>query len=177
MKLRNFKAHEFVDRATYELHGEKCLQMFDRALLLFIDGFHTRLQEDLGGKISIVINDWKWGGKFQWRGIRNIHYYTDQLAKKLKRKPTNEEALEFFEQSRSQHKYGRALDFDVYQDSVRISPDVIRKIIIDYRTEHLITFIEDKVNWCHIDMRYTEDDLLVLYNIYTKGAATYARGV
>lgn len=177
MKLNNFKAYELVDKATYELHGEKCLQMFDRELLLFIDGLHGQLQEDLGGKISIVVNDWKWGGKFQWRGLRNIHYYTNQLAKKLNREPSAEEAQAFFEKSRSQHKYARALDFDVYQDGVRLNPDVIRKIIIDCRTEHLITFIEDKVNWCHVDMRYTENDELVIYNIYNKGVKTYARSV
>ena len=44
MKLNNFKAYELVDRATYELHGEKCVQMFDRELLIFIDGLHLAQQ-------------------------------------------------------------------------------------------------------------------------------------
>ena len=161
MKLNNFKAYELVDKTTYELHGEKCVQMFDRELLIFIDGLHHRLSERYSGKISIIINDWKWGGKFQWRGMRNVTYYGDVTK---------------FNKSRSQHKYGKALDFDVHVNGVRISPDVIRDIIVECRGEHLITFIEDDVNWVHVDMRPTDNDLLVKWSPITgKVTGTYTR--
>lgn len=162
MQLKNFKPFEFVDEATYKLHGDKSIGIMDKSLLVFIDSFHEHLQTKYkGSRISINVNDWKWGGRFSWRGIRTTKYYATPAD---------------FDRSRSQHKYGRGLDFDVYIDGTRVDPTTVRSWIIDLRHEpwvEPITFIEDGVNWVHVDTRYDPVNFLVLWHVGTGESVCY----
>ena len=176
MQLKNFRAEEFVSPETFAIHGNKSISMIDKELLLFIENFHPFCAKHFGGKVVIKINDWLWNGRFSQRGLRDFHYYSDKLRLKLLRDPTLEEATAYFNKSRSQHKFGRGLDFDVYVDGARIDPDVIRQLIIDNR--HLfwicaISFIEDGVNWVHVDTRSTYD-FLVVWHVKTGAVVTYS---
>ena len=178
MQFKNFNIKEFVSPETFKIHGYKSINLLDKELLFFIEEFHPFCAKHFGGKVTIVINDWSWGGgsNFTQRGYRDFDYYLHKLTKKLKRTPTLNEAVDYYNKSRSQHKFGRGLDFDVYVDGVLISASVIRQLIIDNR--HLywiqpITFIEDGINWNHVDTRPT-DDFLVVWHVKTGDVKTYS---
>lgn len=164
MKLNNFKVQELVPKSVYDIHGDDAIFMMDKSLLDFIDNFKADLEAKFGGKISIVANDWLWDGIFQYRGLRTISFYN---------------GLSNFNRSRSQHKYGRALDFDVYCDGKRILPSLIVNLIVEKFKEPLydkITFIETGVNWVHIDTRANEYGDLVLWNAKTGTTRLIDRG-
>lgn len=161
MEMKNFSAYELVNEATYNNHGNASTQQFDRELLVFIDTLHGALAKFFKDSVSIVVNDWKWGGRFDDRGLRNPSYYG---------------SMEAFDSSRSMHKYGSALDFDVYVDGKRIDPNVIRGWIINHRDlpwVYPITFIEDGVNWVHVDTRPTDNNLLIVWDINTGESVCY----
>lgn len=175
MKLKNFITEEFVSPEAYAIHGNKSIEMMDKDLLLFIENFHPFCAKHFGGKVSIIINDWKWGGKFLQRGLRTFDYYLDKLTSEMGCTPSAKQASEYYEKSRSQHKFGRGLDFDVYVHQTRIDPAIIRQLIIDNR--HLfwidaISFIEDGVNWVHVDTRAT-DNFLTVWHVSTGNVVTY----
>lgn len=147
MKLNHFKAYELVPRKVYEDRGEKAIQLMDRELLVFID----KLRETLDR--SITINNWKWGGPFQYRGLRT---------------PDSDVYSQY-----SQHSFGKALDFDVKGMTAK----QVRQWIIDNR--HLdwvkpIGFIEDGVNWVHVDTRPTDNFSLVVWHVKTGETEVYS---
>ena len=82
-KCEYFAIHELVDQVTYEERGQKAWELLDSRLLTVID----RLRAVFG---RATVNDWKWGGKFQWSGLRTERC---NIGSKY-----------------SQHKYGRACD-------------------------------------------------------------------
>lgn len=159
--LRNFKLHELVPDDVYTTHGEKCIRLMDKNLLVFIDAFHDYLNEVHGNAVSIIVNDWHWGGRFSQRGFRTRkHYATD----------------DDYIKSQSQHKYGRGLDFDVYIGKTRMDPALVRKIIIDLCELDWvkpITFIEDGVNWVHVDTRSNDNGQLVVWHVKTGDVICY----
>ena len=156
--MKNFKVQEIVSRETYNIHGDSILQVFNVDLIEFLDNFHSFLSNHYEGKVSIVINDWSWGGRFSQRGLRDFSYYGSVYK---------------FGQSRSQHKYGNAVDMDVYiDDVVRISPSELRKLVIDNRELWpRLSFIEDGVNWLHVDFRNTP--FLTLWHVDTGATRIY----
>ena len=164
MKLNNFKEYEFVGEESYELHGDKCIQEMDKELLVFIDALHPALSDHFGQKVSIIINDWKWGGQFSARGLRtpNTFPYAGSIEK--------------FNKSRSQHKYGKALDFDVYVGKERIDPEIIIAWIIHHRDlvwVQPVSFIESGVNWVHVDTRPIDNNALVIWDLVTEESTLY----
>lgn len=148
MKLNHFQSYEFVPPEVYSDSGSKSVQLMDRELLLFIDA----LREYLGKKITI--NTWKWGGSFKYRGLRTSA--SDVYSKY------------------SQHSFGKALDFDVEG----MTAEEVRQWIIKNRKLHFvnfITFIEDGVNWVHVDTRPTDRDALVVWDVNTKKSQIFER--
>lgn len=90
-----FCIEEFVSEKVFKIHGENAWQFISPRLL------HTMLiiRKELDS--SITINNWKWGGRFDERGLReNV---CDIVSKK-----TKEDKLYL-----SGHTMGRAVDFDV----------------------------------------------------------------
>lgn len=134
-QCKHFDIKELVTPEMYSDWGERCWTLFDDRLLRVID----TLREKLG---PCTINDWSWGGKFKNSGLRDQHFYG-----------TTKKYLA----SRSQHKYGRAVDMKFKQ----FSAQAVRKYIIEHQTLLAdIRFIEcgplkqgQAMNWVHIDVR------------------------
>lgn len=158
MKLKHFKVQELVDKNTYEQRGDKAITTLDKELLTFIDNYAEHLKSiNSDVKVEVIVNDWSWGGRFQWRGLRTPDY------KKFKKF--------------SQHSFGRGIDFDVYIDGVRVAPEVTRQWIADNRftdwVRH-IAFVEEGVNWVHVDTRANDGDL-IFWHVDTKQTTVYGR--
>lgn len=78
--------------------------------------------------VPVTINNWYWGGNFKNRGFREMN---TSVGAKL-----------------SQHKFGRAFDFDVKNVPAEQVRNDIRKGKFP-----LITCIEKDVSWVHADVR------------------------
>jgi uncharacterized protein YcbK (DUF882 family) len=114
-----FKWYELMPSAEYEKHW---LILMDERLLMSLDAIREHY------KRPVTVNNWYSGGKFSLRGLRPMNSVVGAKY--------------------SQHKFGRAVDFDVQG----ISPEQVRN---DIRSGlfPLITCIEKDVNWVHIDVR------------------------
>ena len=131
-KPKHFKVQELVSPDIFNQRGSKAIELLDPRLLETLD----KLREELGRPITI--NNWLWGGNFKQRGLRDRSFYKSDKA---------------YVDSLSQHKYGRAVDFDVKGMS---APEV-RKFIYKNREKFpFITFVETDINWVHIDCRNSE---------------------
>jgi hypothetical protein len=134
-KCKHFGIKELVSPNIYNMHGDKAWGVIDERILRTIDA----LRERFG---SCTVNDWSWGGKFEHSGFRDESYYksTDAYLK-----------------SRSQHKYGRAMDCKFKNHKAH----EVRKYIIQNQDEFpYVTFIETgplkngvDMSWVHIDVR------------------------
>jgi len=121
-KCEHFKIHELVPEELMKMPEEYLWQLFDEGLLIAID----RLREALGKPITI--NNWKSGGQFKWRGYR-----------------TNSCTIGA---SKSPHKLGKGLDFDVKG----MSAEQVRQYIKSHEKMFPeIRRMEKNVNWVHID--------------------------
>ena len=145
-----FCIQEFVSEKVYKKYGETAWQFLSLRLL------HTILviREDLDR--SITINNWKWGGKFQQRGLRsNMGYIVFKMIKRMRI-------------YLSGHVLGCAVDFDVEGMSaveVRQYLKVIHKKL-PYKIR-----LEDKMNgkpisWTHLDtISNKNNNKIYLFNV------------
>lgn len=123
---KHFGIYELVDEQTYSDRGDRAWQLFDPRLLKLLD----KLRELFDAPITI--NDWKWGGQFENRGLRTSAspYYRPY----------------------SQHSFGRAVDFDVRG----LSADESREKIRQWFNSGLLDIegirMELGVNWVHLDV-------------------------
>jgi len=124
---KHFEPYELVSRNIYEKYGDVSLQFFDWRLLWTMD----KIRESYG---TVIVNDWKWGGNFQYRGYRENKCVVG--AKE------------------SQHRHGRAIDFNLktmgafeFRTQLYTRPD--------HEAFKYITTIEDfeGMNWIHVDVR------------------------
>ncbi|MCK5140218.1 MAG: hypothetical protein KAQ85_10285 [Thermodesulfovibrionia bacterium] len=129
-KCKHFKIYELVPPQVFKDRGQKAWELLDPNLLMLIDRIKMYFSPD----DPVTINDWKWGGKFKWSGLRNPQarkYYS----------PT------------SQHTFGRAADMKFKN----ITPKKIRTIIRDdpsYWDEMGVRCVENKTGtWLHVDVR------------------------
>ncbi|CAL9991924.1 hypothetical protein VPHK567_0346 [Vibrio phage K567] len=133
-KCKYFEIYELVTPQMYEAWGEKCWQLFDERVLITLDA----LRKKFG---SCVVNDWKWGGRFDDSGFRDVHFYS---------------SVDAYLKSRSQHKYGRAVDA-----KFKVPAHEVRKYILENPDEFPhVKFIEvgplkdgSDMSWVHIDVR------------------------
>jgi len=123
-----FQWHELVPSAEYK---DYWLYLIDDRLLMSLDAIREHY------KRPVTVNNWFRGGKFSNRGLR----------------PMNSSVGAKF----SQHKYGRAADFDVDGIPARKVRDDIKAGLFP-----LITCIEDNVSWVHIDVRNATRLMIVL---------------
>lgn len=98
------------------------LILMDERLLMTIDAMREHY------KRAITINNWYTGGSFRNRGFRPM---TGNVGAKY-----------------SQHRFGRAVDLDVYGIPAEQVRNDIRSGLFPE-----ITCIEKDVNWVHIDVR------------------------
>lgn len=125
-KCQYFKIYELVPKIYFEEDPEAMLWLqFDDRLLRTLD----MIRKKYG---PIIVNNWKRGGPFQYRGLRP---------------PDCSAGVKY-----SQHKHGRACDF--HSPSIEVE-ELRQEIIKNPWNEEFkyITCIEDKVNWVHIDVR------------------------
>jgi uncharacterized protein YcbK (DUF882 family) len=90
----------------------------------------------------VTVNNWKWGGSFQYRGYRPPHCMVGA--------------------AQSYHKRGMAFDFDVKG----LTADVVRGFIKEHQDDpllHLIMRMESEVSWCHIDIGNIPDGKQRIY--------------
>lgn len=122
-----FHPYELVDERTYYDYGhDHCMSLFDDRILWTIDQIRKKLDK------PVHVNNWFKGGKFQFRGYRP--YWCTEGTRY------------------SQHRYGRAIDFDVLKEN----PEDIRTWLLSEECKDIakyITAIEKDVNWVHIDCR------------------------
>jgi uncharacterized protein YcbK (DUF882 family) len=118
-----FAASELVDSITHSKFGDSAIQLFNPLALQGLD----KLRDHFGK--PIVVNNWKIGGPFSWRGLRTLDCTTGVKW--------------------SQHRLGSAFDCDIQG----ISVDEARSEIIKQKGFGLITCIEVGVPWVHFDVR------------------------
>jgi len=134
-KPNHFGIKELVPKSLYNKYssrGDNFLfqVVFDERLLRVID----TIREEFG---SMTVNNWSWGGPFQYRGIRPPDCTVGAAL--------------------SQHRFGRAVDMS----PKNISPDDMRKQIIDDQNSDKwkdIGGLEMGITWFHVDVRARTDD-------------------
>jgi hypothetical protein len=136
-KPHYFKIEEFLPPDLYNQYGERGLELFmDCRILWTMDA----IRDHFG--VPITVNNYHLGGQFQQRGFRN----DPNVGAKL-----------------SQHRFGRACDFDIQG----VSADEFRGQALSGKLDGLltqITRIENSVSWCHIDCAGIDSDKIVFFN-------------
>lgn len=138
-----FRVQELVPEDVFQKRGWNSIQLMDSRIISSI----TQIREYSGA--SMIINDWLMGGRFggfQYRGFRP---------------PWAKVGVTW-----SQHKMGRAVDFDLYESGKRMHPDEVRAMIRKMKEDgklRAVTGMEAGVNWVHIDCRYSRhpDKLMI----------------
>lgn len=138
-EVEYFNTKEFVSREVYNQFGENSLWFVDpriRKLANFIRTFFAS---------SVTINNWQWNGSLDERGFRQ---------------PDSTEGAVF-----SQHRFGRAIDFNVKGKTPKQVYDIIlanKEVFM----QNGLTCIEDVAftpTWTHVDIRYTGlKDILIV---------------
>ena len=137
----NFSIQEFVDQKTFQTFKVNSKWFIDEKIVDIAQALRTYFDRPM------TINNWHTGGGFQARGFRPRH---------------SEVGASF-----SQHRYGRAIDFDING----ITADEVREEIIqivdhgkEVPTECVaivgINAIELDTAWVHIDCRWTGQEKL-----------------
>lgn len=130
-----FKVQEFVPKDIYDELGDSSLSLMDDRIIISIIAMRDFF------KLPIKINDWLFGGAFQNRGFRTAYC---GIGSKY-----------------SQHKFGRALDFDIKGIPAK---EVRGKILANQDKFPLITAMEDNISWVHIDCRWTGRTGIKIFN-------------
>jgi hypothetical protein len=133
-KLRHFSVPELVPPDLYKVRGDEAIIVMDFRILWTLDALRDHF-----GK-PITVNNWKSNGPFQQRGFRN-----DATVGALL----------------SQHRYGRAADFDIAGVTASEFREMVRSGKIGTGPNEplqYITAIEETnngqpINWIHIDCR------------------------
>ncbi|MFO0387607.1 MAG: hypothetical protein ACK505_12570 [Flavobacteriales bacterium] len=135
----NFYLDELIDPVTYAARGERSLQLMDMRIILALQ----YLREIIGKPITV--NTWARRGNLSLRGYRPEGTRTGAKW--------------------SQHKFGRALDFNVDGMTTREVHAVIMQHERYFIERGWITTIEDardSPTWVHIDCRYTGLDKILV---------------
>ena len=132
---QHYVLEELVDPLTFKRFGDRAYEFLSPSLLWSIDGVWELLQRETGKRPVITINDWKWGGKLEWCGLRTSSCFVGSLY--------------------SPHRRGQAMDLHVKE----MKAEEVRKMIlnfqhIDYELKY-ITKMEHKkdgvpISWVHI---------------------------
>jgi hypothetical protein len=133
----HFRVEEFLPPDLYNQYGDAGMHLLMDARILWT---MDRLRDKFG--VPITINNYHTGGQFQQRGFRND--------------PGTGAVL-------SQHRFGRACDFDIQGMTAEQFRGQVRSLYLDDDLQY-ITRIEDKVNWCHIDCAGVTGAGIIFFN-------------
>jgi hypothetical protein len=129
---KHFKAYEFLPPKEYAQYGAHGLVYhMDVRILITAD----QVRNFFGA--PVIINDWYWAqhkksleDTLRFRGYRPARFYKQPAA------------------WASQHRFGRAIDFNVHGCTAA----QVRDVVLNHQTKfEYITRIEDSVDWVHVD--------------------------
>lgn len=134
-----FKAHELLPPELHRIYGDHGFQFLDSRILWTMDS----IREFFG--VPISVNNWFWGGPLINRGFRRGDSYVGA--------------------SMSQHKFGRAIDFEVRE----VRSDYVRQLILENQNKDrrfmFITAMELGTPHVHIDCRNTGKDEIFTFGM------------
>jgi len=148
----DFDLREFVPRQAWDKFGDKCIWFLDVRIFAIAQELKDTITDSIGKNI-FHINNWHYGGKRNWSGLRTVDFF--------KSYPN---AAKY-----SQHLYGRAFDCQIFIDGDQVPSSEISHHI--FRKEELfmgygLTTVEDiKITktWNHLDIRNTGlDNILIV---------------
>lgn len=124
-KPTKFKPYELVPKSVYDKKGANSLIVMDARILYTLDNVRNYFEK------PVYVNNWDSGGTLDQRGFRE-DASTGVLF--------------------SQHRYGRAIDFDV---KGMMAEEVRQAIIASAHMDifRFITAMETGITWVHIDCR------------------------
>lgn len=121
---KHFTLKELVPIDVYNQYGKEAWKLFDEKLIDTIDFIREKLDK------PIIINDWQWGGKNQYRGYRPENCKVGALN--------------------SAHKDGMAVDMTVKG----MTAEDVRTWLKDNHNDLPWPIrCEKDVNWVHVDTR------------------------
>lgn len=126
---KDFNLVEFVDPVTYQIRGEKSIELIDNRLISLTQFIRTYFG------VVVIVNNWSDGGQYKESGLRT--WLTKTGAKY------------------SQHKYGRAADLKL----AGLHPEQVRKEIRErwqiFKAAGLTTIESNTPSWVHISVQHT----------------------
>ncbi len=144
-------AKQVLPEHIYKKEGVAGLRHMDERIIITIDALRKEIDK------PITVNSWAWGGDRNASGYRDAVYYG---------------TLQKYADSTSQHKSGRALDFQV----AGMTASDVRLFILENKEKFpYIRFLEvgplangQRMNWVHIDCRmqeaWLEDDTIICWS-------------
>lgn len=126
---KHFKPYEFVPKDMYNKYGNKVMRWVNPKIVNILD----YLREKYGKRI--IVNNWKWNGKLQYRCLRP---FDCTVGSKM-----------------SDHKFGNAVDFNIDGLSADDVWDKIMNECVDDLKVLGLTCVEDKAmtpTWTHISV-------------------------
>jgi hypothetical protein len=133
----NFFLDELIDPVTYSARGARSIELMDMRIILGLQFLRNVI-----GK-PITVNTWHKGGNLRLRGFRPEGTRTGAKW--------------------SQHKFGRALDFNVAGMTTQEVHAVImqhQKTLIERGWITTIEDARDTPTWIHIDCRITGENVI-----------------
>jgi hypothetical protein len=133
----HFKVEEFLPPDLYNQFGARGLELLmDSRILMTMDALRETFD------VPITINNYHACGPFTQRGFRNA--------------PGDGAAL-------SQHRFGRACDFDIRGISAEAFREEARAGKLREQLLY-VTRIEDGITWCHIDCAGIRNGEIYFFN-------------
>lgn len=130
MKLTaNISLQELVPKEVWLAEKEMAARHVDARLPVILE----RIRALCGGK-TMTLNDWSYGGRFNYRGYRQPNCPIGAL--------------------KSMHKQGKAADFTIKG----MTADQVRQVIRENAAELMqlgLTRMEIGITWVHIDLKTT----------------------
>lgn len=138
MKItKNFIIPEFVPKEIYEMFGDRSVMFINRRIPPLVQYLRDRYNK------PIKINDWYWGGEFNWSGYRTPDC---PVGAKL-----------------SRHKLGVCADIKVSgMEAPEVQLDIVNNFEEHYKPLGLTTIEADTPTWTHISNEWTMDPRLVI---------------
>jgi hypothetical protein len=143
----NFELEEFVSKNIFETWQAKSIWFVDVRLFIFLETLRKRM------KTEMVINTWHYKEE-NLIALNNKFATNYNIENRLQyrgfREPACTEGTEL-----SQHRFGRAIDFDC----IGLEAETVRKELENnfsiYRLYGL-SAIETNISWVHADLRFVD---------------------
>ena len=155
MKIsKNFDIRELVPDSIWDTYKERSIWFIDPRVISFLQELRDILEEIYPGRVSVNVNTWSNGGNRTKSGYRL---------------PNETTGAKF-----SQHKFGRAVDVQVFINTsggrTQIESKEINRIIFANEKRLMdkglttVENVEYTKGWNHLDCRHTGLDKLLVVN-------------